>query len=590
MLVPIALCILSGPLQAIAAEAGAVMQIAPIRFGYSTSGKVDYLVRYTNAAGNQRMEQVVGLGASVGAKAETFVWQPWFLRVGADTRFTVTSQINDQSNQNSLKLARTGEMLYRTVEGGANFSVLSQSRFPFLARFSRADNRREIGIINTQTSELIDRMDLSQEYRSRRGGTRLYANYKQDRHEDQNALVSHKKYTLLEASTLISQGQTIQINSLRTSEDSEVLGYATTFDNLTARHIYRNAELSLATIATQQTSNPGTEMLQYSTVGTWRPVNSRLTVVGGVRLYDNIGLSGVKSGYTGANVGANYAVNNWFRLYGSVNVYDSNGVQSVSSSTITNLSAAAQHHFETLKLKDLNYNRFVSANVSNNSRLATDSNTNTTSAGNSQTASVRLQHGLQGSNVFFTGGTGSASQELYALTSSASEPLMQLRHSAIFIRRISRFRVSLSGRDTRDLTGTKSFLQSLALQGSQGQAVSSTSSIAGNITVRALRTGYDVGPSQINESLTSTATLQYQNSRAFGVRNMIFTSYLRAISADLLNNSSELSQSMSNQGQYTWDNKLTYTVGKLRLEWQGTVEEIRSANIVRLSFHARRNF
>ena len=569
-------------------EADGSLGFAPVRLGFSTGGNIDYLLQYNKVNDVPYMEQVYGLTVTGGVRAETFVWQPWLLQVGSNVGLSFGNRLQDKSPRNSFKMARTGQSQYRSIEGGADLRLLPRSRFPLIAKFTRKDARREVGLQSIQSKELLEQLDITQSYRTPRGGGAIYANYKRDRRENELSQVGHQELIQFEGSLLISSAQTLSITSSRASENSEILNQSMFSDTLSARHTYRDGELSLGTMAIRQDLRPGSEFLQYSTVGSWRPKGSRLTVTGGVRLYEQQlnAFPTSTNAYTGANIGANYAVNKWLRVYGSVNIHDQNGEQSVASSTIGDLSVAAQHHFEPLKLWDFNYTRFVTANVSNNSRLSNDSTT-ASSSSNAQSGSVRLQHGVNGANALTLGGATTASQDLYVVTTSRNNPTVQLNHVGTFMKGIGKSSIRLSGRDTRDFTGIRRFFQSLSLQGNQHENVSSTSTLSGNATVRAVRRGYDAGPGATESSLTSSATLSFRNLRTFGVRNLIFNSNLRLISSELSSGSAGVNP---NQGQYLWDNRLKYQIGKLQLEGQALWEEVHSANIVRLLFHARREF
>ncbi|MDX8386695.1 MAG: hypothetical protein R8M11_09315, partial [Gallionella sp.] len=319
-----------------------------------------------------------------------------------------------------------------------------------------------------------------------------------------------------------------------------------------------------------------------------------LLVTGGVRLFEitaNTNAVNAKNSYTGANLGANYTVNKWLRLFGSINVTDREGEQSVSSSTIGNLSAAAQHHFEPLTLWGFNYTRYVTGTVSNSSGLSRrdEAASSSSSSSNTQSVSTRLQHSLIGKDIFSLGGSATVSQDLYMATTSQNNPQVQLNHTGTFIKRIRKSMIRLSARDSRDLTGNRVFFQSLSLQGNQRENITRTASLSGYATVRAVRTGFDAGPGSTQTSLTSSATLAYHDPRAFDVLDMLFTSNLRLISSELTGGSAGVNQS-GNQGQYSWDNKLRYKIGKLQLEGQVMWEEASASNMLHLLFHARRDF
>lgn len=593
------------------------LQLAPIQIGFSKGGRIGYLQRYDDMGGIKSLQRIYGLTVGVGVTAESFIWQPWLVKVGTHLNASVISDITDSaSNSWSMsKLVRSGESVNRTITGGADLRVLPLSRFPFQASFARSDDRREIGLTKSQFATLTDTLSLSQSYRNPSGRSRYLLAYNLRRAEDIDSNVEKNNFLNLDISLQPFAMQTLQIDGVRERRTSTRTDGTNLMNNsLISRHTYRpDAAFSVATMASyldtsyrlsQGQGETGLETLQFSSAGTWRPPDGRLTMTGGLRLFDAAsrynGTTTSKDSYTGANLGANYALNNWLRLYGSADVSDSQGKQTVSSLAISNLnlSIAAQHRPKTIKVGSFNYNRYIAANLSNSTTASSAKNSagTTSAAGSTLAFSLRLQHGL-GSHAELGAGrlTSAVSQAVTTSTSRSStasrgsSPIVNLIHNGSLSWLRGRTGLRLSGSDTREMTQSKGYFQSINLQGSQSESFRGNGILNGDLTINASRQGYDAAPIPTTESMTSTATLNYINPRVFKVRNLVFRSSLRVISADLLQ-SNNMNQNTQNQGQYSWDNALTYTIGKLRAEVRGGVEEVRSSKQASLLFYVMRWF
>ncbi|MBI5428829.1 MAG: hypothetical protein HY938_00025 [Nitrosomonadales bacterium] len=606
--------------QVLSAEESAVpeptLQLAPIQIGFSKGGNIGYLQRYDDMGSTKSLQRIYGLTVGVGVTAESFIWQPWLVKVGTHLNASVNSDISDSaSNSWSMsKLARSGESVNRTITGGADMRVLPLSRFPFEASFTRNDNRREIGLVKSRYATLTDTLRLSQSYRNPSGRSRYLVTYNLGRAEDIDSNVEKNSLVNLDISLQPFTRQTLQIDGVKERRTSTLTDSTYLNNSFISRHTYRpDAALSVATMASysdtgyrfsQGQGETGLETLQFSSAGTWRPPDSRLTMTGGLRLFDASsrynGTSTSQDSYTGANLGANYALNNWLRLYGSADVSDSQGKQTVSSLAISNLnlSIAAQHRPKAIKVGSFNYNRYIAANLSNSTTASSAKNSagTTSAAGSTLAFSLRLQHGLDSNAELGTGRlTSAVSQALTTSTSRSStasrgtSPIVNLIHNGSLSWLKGRTGLRLSGSDTREMTQSKGYFQSINLQGSQSESFRGNGILNGDLTINMSRQGYDAAPIPATESLTSTATLNYINPRVFKVRNLAFRSSLRVISADLLQSNS-MNQNTQNQGQYSWDNTLTYTIGKLRTEVRGVIEEVHSSKQASLIFFVSRWF
>lgn len=578
--------------ETIAADQG--LRMAPIRVQYYNSGSVDFLFRYNKNPNEYTLERTWGLQLGVGANAESFIWQPWFAQVGAGVQLGGGGTLSD-AGRNGLGLSRNGQSMFRTVGGNAALRMIPYSRFPFTATFSRTDRRSEFGLVKIRQAMLTDQLRLTQRYRPPRGASSYIVTYDVLRIEDINALVDHTNSLNFEASLNPFPKQAIQLLGVRENRDSGATKSEITKKGYVIRHTYRpSAQGSLATMANYNDVNyrlpqseNGTQNQQFSSSGVWRP-SGNFTLTGGVRLYDaKVSKSGgitSTSGYTGADLGASYNLKKWLRIYGSLYVYDQNGVQSVSSTSISNISAAAQNKFDVIKLGTYNYNRYASALLSSNTVTSNNSAGGTRTA---QSLAITLQHGLEKTTLLDNDGRRNfvIRQTLLSSANSVGARGAKLMHDAsLGWYGRSGGKLRLSGKDIRGFTGDKFHMQNVNLQGTQSERLSSDSALSGDLTINATR--QDSASRPTADSLTSSAGLNYRNERVLKIARLVFKSSLKIISADLLDSNQEI----NNMGSYSWSNDLSYSIGRLDASLKGVMEEVSGSRRATLLLHVRRTF
>ena len=575
------------------------MRLAPIGLRTYTGGSVDYLLEHDRYAGRKFTRQQFGLILNAGIQLQSYIWQPWIAQVGADLDGKATLSTTDLAVDNQ-HMRRSYHRIGRTISGGMGLKLLPRSRLPFSARFRRADDRSEMGGGKSSYGALTDSLDLTQDLTNRWNSAKFNGAYHRLRKEDYLANVDHDETINLRFILAPTRAQIMEINSIRSGGDRSVNNSTYNSKNLTARHVYRaGGVFSLATLASKFNMNnsldgtvSGLDNLQFSSAGTWRPT-TELTVTGGVRLFENQYTVANKSlpvnSVSGANLGANYALYKWLRLYGSVSVMDSNGAQSVTSTALSNLSVSAQHQAKAIKLGEFDYTRFVRATLANNTSSVRNQANNSSTSTTYQSYSLLFQHGLSHNTQLRSGRLNSRiDQTLTNSGRSQSLPATSVLHTGTLKWQRSLTSIRLSANDKRSSNGNRPYFQSINLQASQAERLADGGGLSGNLTVNRQRQGYDQGISKITDSLTATAGLTYAHTRFLDVPKLTFSSSLTVVSADLLQ-SNYMNQNSQNQGRYAWDNRMGYRVGKLTTELKGIVEEVQTSRHVGLMFHVRRD-
>ena len=582
---------------------------APIRVGISSFGGFNYDLLYRDSGSVRVTNQKTSLDVGVRTSVSSFFWQPWFARIGGGVSVSVGYGIND-SGRNLWRMHRTANLLNRAVNGNAELKLLPRSRFPFSVGFERNDYRYEFGSNKPagDSVSVTDRFEVRQEYVARSAGFGFSSAYVTSETNLNGMPGLESKILSLDISSNAFKKQVLLINASRNRAQKNT-NESRWISKLVSRHTYLpDTSLSVRTLASKvKTENDWklgkheNEILQFNSAGTLRPVNSRLTVAGGMYLLDSKtsinGGNAYGDSVTGADLGASLALNKWFRLYLTGNVSDRNGIQNVSSTSLSslNISLAFRHNANKIKLGDTDYNRSAAATIYNsatNSSAIQQSNA-LSKSGTSQGVSVSLNQGLDRRVAFGSESTIWSYRQWLTSSSSRSSsrihsslPSLLLNQSAAIGWAKRGSSVRLSGATMRNMRGKKHYFESVNLQSTQTENVNSNSSLSGNLTINATRQGDEARPTPPEESLTSSARLDYIHARAFGIRNLRMTSRVEVISPELLNSSrQELYQSKSR-----WINKLKYEIGKLTLELNATLEDVQSYKQFLLRFHASRPF
>lgn len=567
------------------------LQLAPIHFTRTVNGDLFYSYFYNRPGTNDYSVQQLGAGVNVMVTARSFIWQPWFagisssLGVGVFTSRATVSSTTTTKNGNNI------------LSGDATLNVLQRSRFPFMAKIYQHQNQARTSTNSLNDDHITRGYSLNQQYRTLNDiiNSSFYYNHNADGRIGigTESVSNQSGFTL---SSQLSSNQTLLLDGGTNNLTYPLQGGSNTFDKLSVVHNYRpnnaislGSSLNLNNSSIQSVTQSDYGSQQFSSIGSWRPSRSPLTLISSVRLLQSdtrVGATSSKFSDSNFNLGANYAWSRLLRTYGYVNVYDSNGIQAIT----TNAALSAQRALgdqSTIDVWGFRYTRSANFTISNQS--ATTNSANQTITQSSQNLGGGIGHGLDKS-IQMGGGNASISfhQALSAFLSTKAPVSSHLISGASFgwVQTKSRSgssRFDLRANDSRDLYGPQRYFQLVNLQASRTENVARNQSLAGNLTFQASRSGANNLPAS-SFSANQSASLLYRNSRVFGVRNLVLTSSLMILSAGI-------STSFINQSTKTWNNDLEYSIGRLQLGIKTTFTQFsNNQQQSSLLFNANRSF
>lgn len=559
------------------------LQLAPIEF--AVGGSIGYDIQHQAIGTGKYTTQL--LNANVNAIANTFIWQPWFARVGG----SLGLGFNTSSTM-------TGESSGNTVTGNAIFSLLPSSRFPFEARFSRGDSRQNSGLGAASPAYQTTSYGLTQRYRPLSGNAQYMVGYDHNLWKSTN-LDKSKQDTFRAETTQQFTNQTLRINGDSTRTEQQRTNQSTLVNNLVSQHTYRpDSAFSVESLASLINMNyrltqgeSGLGYMQLSSSAYWRSTEKPLNVNGGVRLFElstdssNATTSTVSRTLSvNANLGANYELSRHTRLNGSgnINVTDGSGAQTVT----TNQAVGITYQPDAIELGAFNYTRFVSSNISNNTDSFDSARQHLSlSPGHGLSRKVGLGGGTLGMNlnqtVSFDADTRNPSSSAMTHTGSLSWGLAQDRKITM---------VNLSANDSRAMSGTPYFFQLINLQVSINESLGRNVTWGGNLTMQATRQETATASASTTTTTTTTTTssadLSYRHQRAFNVPRLRFTSELRIFGDALV----PVLATPDQQETRSWENRFDYSIGRLQLRLSARVAEVNKIKQLLYWFSANRQF
>ncbi len=534
--------------------------------------------------------------------SSTYLWEPWMATTNLALSFT-------QDSSETTGAASSSATDSQIITGDLGVNVLPQSKTPFHLQLQFSDSRVDragtgaipITFVGEEYSTTY--LGLRQSYITDNGGR--YRAYMDLRGWESLSGGKYDDTTIgLEADLRWPRQHLIARATSQTNESS-----LSTIDNesliLDLNHYYypvRQLRVdSKASVYEYDRSflDPGASnvrLAQYyvhqaSSFAFWRPANSPLTVSGGVRV---IAMDGVQGGVASndqlqysVNAGAFYQLNKHVRLDGGF------------TSTFRDVGDQKEgYHRQYLgglyqtdwwEIQGFMYQGYASGKFTNVAEPDSAADTDVDDEKYIEWNSA-VGHGL--SRTWWLGERTSATsvrvninQALRVADSGAAANTLgatqRLEHSftTAFNQRAwggnTLAQVSLS--DSRNLGNKTDEQQMFYMQLSRDQDLGRRSSIVGDVTLQYVRSdmaGIDV------DTTTMTASLEFNHSRMFGVPRLGFVSDLMVsqISTDGL------------VDRQDWDNRLTYSIGKLEASFSYRLTETDSRNYDLVYFRVMRRF
>jgi len=529
------------------------------------SGSVGYVLRSLSGSSSTdtTSNQLRGV-----VNARSYIWQPWFATADASLRLTRDSsdfEGGDASTDTSI------------VSGDLNLNVLSQSRTPFSLVYNASDSRVDVIDLASPVTTLGDkefqtrRLELKQSYFNEQGD-RFQARYDANKWSARGGDSYEDDLFGLEMDLRRPQ-QTLTAKTSYQEAERSVLDQRTETTVLNVDHFYHPGRAlrvdSMASYYDTETSadqplnstNQGdsaTDLGQLSSFVFWRPVDSPLSMSGGVRVFD---LSGTTTGNStemssvSATGGLYYQMTKNTRLDANVEVgTNDNGQDSVTASRqrVGALYQSDMYEF----LSHYTYQWHTSASFQNQD----------TGEEAVQTTLLRLGHDAQ--RLWLTERRGtfrlSLTQAVSAnqMTGDADSTTERLDNSgSLSWDKNDAFSTTMAQAtlaDSRAFGDQEDNQQFANVQILRSQTLTDRSSLSGNLTVQSVSRDFNgLGD---DDTVTATGQLNYQQTGLFALPRLRFLSDLR------------LSRAATDEGidRAEWENRLDYAIGLLdtSLSWR----------------------
>lgn len=524
------------------------LRLAPIAYGVGGSLGYDIQQR-TNRGGNALLQQRLAL--NLKGKARSYIWQPWIAKVNSDVSFIASqSKTNDNSSFAS-----------NSITGGAGLDLLPLSRYPFQASIARTQNNSGYGLGSPVSHST--RFDMNQRYRPRHGKENYLVGYNRSQAESFGD-TDRASGLMFSMSSSRFKSTSIEADATRERDIRSSDGKSSLSNQATVHHRYlpnnvisldNNASLKSLSEHMALTSTNSKNREINSTL-TLQPFSSPFSASAAARL--NVAdqgnqLASSRRSSANLNLGANYRPSQYLSMSASANanVTEQDSVRTRTASTTQ--TASANYPLATIETASYRYNSGISGSLSNR----------TDRSGSTQNAGVGANHGLSSGMDFGGGRLSLGVNEGVSLNQSTrSQAAGNISHSGSAnwhrIQNKTDETLRLSLRDSRSLSKTQDSYQSIDLSATIREELGRYSTLSGNLSTHAARQVSMTRPSTIDSS--SSAALHYDHQRAFDVPRLIFNSDLRTYSQAIM---PVLTATPKEQGPLTWENSLTYNIGRL---------------------------
>jgi hypothetical protein len=569
-------------------------QMGPIQH----SGYMEYLYRQSRA--EDMPSEEINLG-TWRARASTFFWQPYILRVDGSLGLTrANSSTSRQGFKNTI------------ITGGLSSSLFARSPFPFRAYFESRDSRVDGDAFDQDRASR--NWGFIQTYSARRGG-RIALDYHATDNEDAHVdgVTTMRKFGSrrwqLQGSKAIGRNNFNLLTSIRKLHRDDVM-QSERRELFNLRHRFRSSPrfyIEDTTFysderITFENSDGHRRFLQFNGLSSWRPQTRRPLYIIGRAV-----AQGVDSGPVGLETGsasfvltgaANYQFTPNVTISGNVGLttVDPEG-QPDESSVFQRLRTT--YRADPIDVGALQY--FWGSSLEAGNRRQRNHGNDTV-----QNVAGVFDHSLS-KTAFLSGGSQlqfSFSQQVAARGDTDDRRDQSLVHSAFATwskqngRSSSYLRLSVS--DRRSYGDQEGGFQLFNLQAASQMRFTRTRSLNGGISLQYSNNASEMGMDDEsglniemdNAAFTYSADLTYTERDLFNVERLNFQSELRLLSRQMR------SQDMFDQDLETeevrkdqiWRNELDYTVGRLELSFLAEVSEINDRWVRQFFFRVRRYY
>ena len=596
------------------ADESSHLQLAPIKFSSQLGGVADYTWQSNAIDSNLFEQQLLHMGVVYSARAQSFFWQPWFSRIAVNA---MVAADKSTTNGNTSAYGNSGKL---SLKGDAHLQILPQSRVPFEANAYRLTMQTYGNSGGPSGSYYGDYLttgyNFSQGYNTRNKSlvSSLIYSHNESGRIDIGPEVIDDGYGLSLTGQPKGSRQSYRVNASVNKRDLPVSGVTSSYDTIVANHNWQptsaatvSSMLNLLRSAYTLPATPvapskdwATNSQQFSSLASWRPEASPLTVTSSVRLFrskvDTDGYTLSKLENSNFNLGANYAWSKLLRIYGYVNAYDDNltGIQTITTSANLAARKLFGDQLDTVDVGGFRYSRYISATLSNQSTTVNTSAQSKTTSSQSMGGSVG--HDLRKSSKLGKGNLAvDFNQALSSVISTVETPSTRLISNGsigwVGLHGKGTTTMRLNAMDSRLLSKTQSYFQIINFQASRRESLAVFESMTGNLTLQSSRSGDNTTSSPF--VTTPSADIGYQNQRLFKIRNLTFDSNFKVIGAQISSSqapASEQGLSVLNQPTYMWDNNVYYSIGRTTAKLLTRLSEVNSTKQRMLFFNITRQF
>lgn len=585
------------------AEAGGTglssWRIPPIRWG----GDASVNLGSTKSQGAPRDTQVY---ESIGLRADSYVYEPWFARVSGMLR---VMQMNDSLLSKSVSTATAGSTTYT---GNGTLNMFPMSRFPFTALYDVSDSRSSGELVPAGYTSR--RLGLRQSYVPLAGADNYQISY------DQSTVTSHQGGSDIAKSLAGSMSDRVGshnygFNFNRYSNTREGGGDHSEIVNFNANHSYRPDTL----FAVSNMLNLGNSRYRLSNAGnaaaginpsvmdssnrfqqlnsftTWRPgETSPLMLSGGARLYQsqaNSGTGETDARTLSANAAATYTLNQNASFSGSGMVSQASSAD--RETTVTNLSAGANYIGDARRFGQFNYGWGGGATATRIDQSDQDSRSIVTARANHNINRpfVLAPTSMLNLNASQSFANNSGAGTYHTLTHSAGAAWNSRPTE------VSSTLLGINATDSKSFGATQQHFQMVNLQ-SNGQLQFSRYATGGvNLTIQGTRqsltTNSLLGVPQTptaSYNWTTNGGFNYQHTQAFGVPRLRYSAFFNANQYQVRTRFEGDINAPIARVNKSLEQRLDYNIGRTQLQLQLRVAEMENRNYSMLYFRLLRQF
>ncbi len=507
----------------------------------------------------------------VDLKADSYVWQPWLATVSGNVGFA--RGVQDSGESVSSK--------HNSITGAGSVTIFPQSRFPFTASYSATDSTTSSSI--SDNGSRSERLSLTQQYRPKNSSAVFSASYDNSTiHDHIGGDDSVENMRGSYSDTIGKHSVTVDLNRTETHRLHDKEGLQ--LYSINASDSYNpnpglsvNSGVNIAKSDLQQLQNvlstvsdqTNSRYVQANSSVNWHPREDwPLNLSAGVNFFDAQSQVNGEPNDTqslSGNVGASYYINPTpnlgVGLNGSLMTINTTINGEKTQRLYSTESGSANYTGNPLTLGNYSYNWNANATVTNQYSDNVSSRVYTAGIAHNLNRIIRLSEISSlniGANQSLTTHWGSDAEQNSTLSSSAN---LGWQFSA---KNNSTGSISLSANDTRTMGMQSTDNQFINLAGSLNIQLNLHSSLSGSANLQWNRQGAKQIEGEVpTSSVYSTASINYQNSRAFGVNNLRYSAAvnMNAQQSDtrLLGNAA----ANANPVGYSLDQHLDYNLGRI---------------------------